>query len=159
MKPLALTWSAIVVACLLHVGVGAQTARDPTRAPPTAGLPTESSASPAGSALEKGGFSIIVRDGKSYLAVGTRLYAQGQMLGAARVERITETEVWLQEGRALRKIARFEGIQRRVVSPTAAMPTAACAASAPKPSARRKNPANSSSTKTTPPPACVDAQP
>jgi len=57
--------------------------------------------------------TIIVRNGRPYLAVGTRLYAQGEKLGAARIERITETEVWLREGRELRKISQFHGIVRR----------------------------------------------
>jgi hypothetical protein len=44
--------------------------------------------------------------------------AVGQKVGNARLERITETEIWLREGRALRKVPRFGGIQRRVAAST-----------------------------------------
>ena len=37
------------------------------------------------------------------------------MLGRARVERITETEIWLREGQALRKVPLYAGVQRRSV--------------------------------------------
>lgn len=99
----------------------AQALRDPTVPPAEAGL-----ASPAldvkSGGLAASVMTIIVRDGRPYLAVGTRLYAQGEKLGQARVERITETEVWLREGGVLRKIQQFPGIQRSIVkSPT--MPT------------------------------------
>ena len=79
----------------------------------------------------QGPLSVLVVDGQPYLVVGTRLYAQGQQLGAARIERITETEVWLREGRSLRKISNFVGIQRRSVTTTA--PAPACGAGADKP--------------------------
>lgn len=94
----------------------AQGLRDPTLPPAEAGL--------AGTALsgqslniEPGAMTIIVRNGRPYLVVGTRLYAQGQKLGQARIERISETEVWLREGGVLRKVPRFPGIQRRTVTP------------------------------------------
>ena len=77
--------------------------------------------------------TIIVRNGRPNLVVGTRLYAQGQQLGKARIERISETEVWLREGGVLRKISQFTGIQRRTVPSGAATP--ACAASSKKTSA------------------------
>jgi hypothetical protein len=36
----------------------------------------------------------------------------GQMLGGERIERISETEVWLRAGTHTRKLALFEGVQR-----------------------------------------------
>lgn len=90
----------------------AQTLRDPTVPPAAAGVaPNETTGAP-----EEAGMTVIVRDGRSFLAVGTRLYAPGQRFGDTRVERITETEVWLREGRTLRKVPRFAGIQRRAVT-------------------------------------------
>jgi hypothetical protein len=88
--------------------------RDPTLAPAQAGL---LGAEPGGKAPKpvSVAMSIIVRDGRAYLAVGTRLYAQGEMLAQARIERISETEVWLREGGVLRKVSQFPGIQRRAV--------------------------------------------
>ena len=56
--------------------------------------------------------TVIVRDGRPYLVVGTRLLAQGQKLGEARIERIGETEIWLREGGVLRKIQRYPGVRR-----------------------------------------------
>lgn len=94
--------------------VEAQELRDPTLPPAEVRLvsptPDGKSASPALAAM-----TIIVRDGRAYLAVGTRLYAQGEKLGQARVERITETEVWLREGGVLRKVSQFVGIERHNV--------------------------------------------
>ena len=102
----------------LLVGVGradAQSLRDPTVPPAAAGLASpERAAAPSG--IEPGAMTIIVRNGRPYLAVGTRLYAQGQKLGPARIERISETEVWLREGGVLRKVQQFSGIQRRTVT-------------------------------------------
>ena len=36
----------------------------------------------------------------------------GQMLGGERIERISETDVWLRAGTQTRKLALFEGVQR-----------------------------------------------
>ena len=82
----------------------AQALRDPT-VPPDA----------KSGGVAPGAMTIIVRDGRPYLAVGTRLYAQGEKLGQARVERITETEVWLREGGVLRKMQQFPSVQRSTV--------------------------------------------
>lgn len=89
----------------------AQGLRDPTLPPAEAGLDSNA---PAGKelAVQPGSMTIIVRDGRPYLAVGTRLYAQGEKIGQTRVERITETEVWLREGAVLRKVSQFQGIER-----------------------------------------------
>jgi hypothetical protein len=90
----------------------AQPTRDPTEPPAAAAMPGTAAATSA-LAGDKGGAAVVVRDGKPYLVVGTRLYAQGQKLGQARIERISETEVWLREGGVIRKLPRFAGIQRR----------------------------------------------
>ena len=112
--------SAVVLALWLPMGpVAAESVRDPTKPPVEAGQVAgvvDVNSTPAAA------MTIIVRGGKSYLAVGTRLYAQGQQLGQARIERISETEVWLREGGVLRKLPQFSGIQRRTVAPTAAKP-------------------------------------
>lgn len=92
--------------------VNAQSLRDPTLPPAAAGL----AATGPGASDEQAAMGVIVRDGRPYLVVGTRLYAQGQKLGQARIERISETEVWLREGGVLRKVPQFAGIQRRMVT-------------------------------------------
>ena len=82
---------ALLLAMTLPAAAQAQ--RDPT-VPPLGGggsgttRPRESA----------GGWTVIVVDGRRHVAVGTRLYAEGQPLGQARIERITETEVWLVRG-------------------------------------------------------------
>jgi hypothetical protein len=109
--------------------VDAQGLRDPTLPPAEAGF--ASTATGGGSlSLEPGAMSIIVRGGRPYLALGTRLYAQGQRLGQTRIERISETEVWLREGGVLRKVSQFPGVQRRTVTPLVATPV--CTARSPK---------------------------
>lgn len=97
---------AFVWAMLLGgLSVSAQEGRDPTIAP---GATT---AAPA-PAMGVEGMTVLVRDGKPYLVVGTRLYAVGDKVGMMRVERISESEVWLHDGRALIKVPRFVGIER-----------------------------------------------
>lgn len=101
--------------------VDAQSLRDPTLPPVEPGL---GSTAPGGNSLsiEPGGLTIIVRNGRPYLAVGMRLYAQGEKVGKARIERISETEVWFLEDGVLRKVSNFPGIQRRIVRPVAVTP-------------------------------------
>ena len=59
--------------------------------------------------------------GFSYV-LGTRLYAQGQLFGNTRIERISETEVWFLENGVLQKIPRYSGVERRIVAPAPALP-------------------------------------
>jgi hypothetical protein len=95
--------------------VDAQGLRDPTVPPAEARVANPATAGQVLTA-EPGAMTIIVRDGHPYLAIGTRLYARGQKLGLARIERITETEVWLREDGVLRKVPQFPGIERRSAS-------------------------------------------
>lgn len=89
----------------------AQALRDPTQPPGV----TPGGTAPSARANQGGAWSVIVIDGRRHVAVGTRLYAEGQTLGRARVERITETEVWLREDRTLRKVPLYPAVQRRNV--------------------------------------------
>ena len=116
-------WARGLVAltlCGWMAGVAAQPLRDPTVPPASA------SSAPAAAGREPlsggGPMAVIVREGRPFLVVGTRLYGQGQMLGGARIERILETEVWLREGKTVRKQAIFSGIERRPAIPVAAVP-------------------------------------
>jgi hypothetical protein len=82
-------------------------------------------------ALEPGQVSVLQRDGVHYLVLGTRVYAQGQTVGITKIERITETEVWLQDNGSVRKVPMFGGITRRALPPQPvlqAMPQASPAA-------------------------------
>ncbi len=91
----------------------AQAQRDPT-VPPLGG---GSGAGPTRPRASAGSWPVIVVDGRRHVAVGTRLYAEGQQLGHARIERITETEVWLREGGTLRKVQIYPGVQRSSLPP------------------------------------------
>jgi hypothetical protein len=90
----------------------AQGARDPTVAPPETSSAT-ATATPVG--VE--GMTVMVRDDKPYLVVGTRLYGPGDKVGAFSVERITETQVWLRDATKLIKVPRFAGIERKSLPP------------------------------------------
>lgn len=123
----------------------AQVWRDPTVEPSPAG----SGPAVQGEAqIDMGALSVIVVNGHPHVIMGTRLYAPGQKLGQARIERITETEIWLREGAVLRKVSRYQGIERRSI-PTSGAPGCAAGAASPK-----------ASTKTVPRGStCTDAQP
>lgn len=96
----------------------AQSLRDPTVAPAGATLAVPGPLANADtSGVESAGRAVIVRSGKPYLVVGTRLYAQGQKMEQTRIERISETELWLREGSELKKVAQFPGVERRVLTP------------------------------------------
>lgn len=114
----------VVAACMAAMAVHGQEFRDPTTPPP------EATALPGAAAAPAPGTAVVVQDGKPHLVVGTRLVAIGQKVGNAKLERITETEVWLREGKQLTKVARFSGIQR-----SAAKPAVPCLA----PSAQARN--------------------
>lgn len=136
---------ACALSCVLAcTGALAQDQRDPTRAP---ALPSAAGAADGAPALpvSPGNTSVVMREGKPYLVVGTRLVAVGQNVEGFRLERITETEVWLRQGKALHKVARFGGIERRAV--------VACQNTAPAPGASSngkaaaRKPANQASQK------------
>lgn len=94
--------------------VNAQGVRDPTVPPAVAGL----GAAPMEGRMPEPGpdaFGFIVRDGQPFLVQGSRLYRQGQQIGQMRIERITETAVWLREDGVLRKQPLFPGVQLRIL--------------------------------------------
>jgi hypothetical protein len=105
------------LACLVLPFAQAQTqsSRDPTVAPAQA-----EAGGPGQNPDAAPGYAVVIQDGKPHLVVGTRLVPVGQKVGAARLERITETEIWFREGGQLRKEARFAGITRTVAHPPVA---------------------------------------
>lgn len=118
MKQLLQWLMGLLMGLLLGVA-GAQSLRDPTLPPLDAGVAVTPNAARSLS-FDSSATTVIVRNGRRYLAVGTRLYAPGEKLGQARIERITETELWLREGGVLRRLPFFDGIERHAVSaPTA----------------------------------------
>ena len=103
-----LTW--LLATGLLGSAQAQQELRDPTLPPNAA---TVSPNAPARAPMGLEGVSVIVRDGKPGLVVGTRVVLPGQKVGSSVLERITETEIWLRDGKQLRKVPRFSGIERR----------------------------------------------
>jgi len=108
----------VLMVASLCLAAGAQALRDPTQAPPGA-TPGPDGAPVSDLPFGDEGIAVVVRGGKPFLVSGTRLYGVGQTLGKFRIERISETEVWLRQGSDLRRIARFAGIQRRESRPVA----------------------------------------
>ncbi len=126
----------------------AQALRDPTQPPPIS-APGPDGVPAADGAMGENGMTVVVRGGKPMLVQGTRLYGVGQMLGGFRIERISETEVWLRKGSDLRKISRFAGIQR-----SESRAATDCAV-APKKSTKSSPPSSSTSPRAAP---CAGAQ-
>ena len=125
MKPLAMMWLTGSLAVMLPGAAAAQALRDPTLEPAAPGV---GAVVPGADSAELSTLSVMVVNGQPRVIMGTRLYAPGQKLGQARIERITETEVWLREGAVLRKVPRYQGIERRSVPPRS---SADCAAGTP----------------------------
>lgn len=118
--------AAYLVACLWSMTLPSHAQeRDPTAAPPEIGAAAGGGVAPQPWGAE--GMAVVVRDGKPYLVVDTRWYAVGQKVGSLHITRITESEVWLRDGKVLRKVPRFTGIQRTEV----AVPPAAAASAPP----------------------------
>jgi hypothetical protein len=140
---------AIALACLACQAL-AQELRDPTQAPVEASTPPGATDKPVPSPA----VAVLVQDGKPYLVVGTRLVAVGQKVGNARLERITETEIWLREGKQLTKQSRFTGIQRSV-----AKPPAPCKAQPAQAGARTKSASTSTKPAVAPAAPCEGVQP
>ena len=125
-RTLHATLRAAAVLCLASVWVGAvhaQTLRDPTLPPPGAAASADAAAAPV-SDLPWGdeGVAVVRRAGKPFVVSGTRLYGVGQRIGDYKIERISETQIWLRKGSALRKLPLFAGIERKASNPKAPSP-------------------------------------
>lgn len=117
MKPHSARLAGVLLLCGAALCVSVWAApRDPTLAPPEA-----RSAQADGAAQDipwgEGSVTIVVRNGQPCLVVGTRLYRPRQTLGKYVIERISETEVVLREGKTLRVVPIFDGVTRRAAKP------------------------------------------
>lgn len=146
----------VMAACLSTGAAWAQETRDPT-VPPTSASVELRPEQAAYASLGMQGMSVIVRDGKPGLVVGTRVVLPGQRVGAWTLERITETEVWLRDGKNTRKIPRFSGIERGDPAARMAACAARNAASAPAPTQEAKG-KRKASNKTPPTSTPADTQ-
>ncbi|MDT8990212.1 hypothetical protein RQP54_04980 [Curvibacter sp. APW13] len=131
----ACAWLALACAAQAQGPVPTPALRDPTVAPAAAGLDGAAADGATMQTSPVGTGNVVVRGGKPYLVVGSRLVAPGQTVDNYKLERITETEIWLRDASGLTKQPRFAGVQRSVAS-------ARCGTTAPtkSPSTRKKKP-------------------
>ena len=118
---LAAVWTVAVHA---QADTKTQTLRDPTLPPPGAVSSANGSEVAPTSDLPWGdeGVALVRRGGKHYVVSGTRLYGVGQKIGDYKIERISETQIWLRKGSELRKLPLFAGIERKVSKPKVPSP-------------------------------------
>lgn len=136
-------WASAI--CGVTLAVHAQTLplpqRDPTLPPASVGAAASGDAAAGGGLpLQLNGSNVVVRDGKPFLVVGSRLVAPGQTVESYRLERITETEIWLRDANGLTKVPRFAGIQRQLAKPAQCPATSTVAPASRKKPARKPAP-------------------
>ena len=134
-----------------HAAEGQRAARDPTvppivlQAPPGVGtgvsVAAPAPAAPAASASAAAAAQrpvsaavahhILIVDGTPYVVDAGRRRGVGEMLGAARIERIEDSAVWVRDGGALKRLPMFGPAVRRAANSRDAEPaTRATAADA-----------------------------
>ena len=84
--------------------------RDPTQPPPALTPPVGATRSRADTFKPE---HLVMVGGVRYVVWNSRRYAVGTTIQGARIERISETEVWLRSSDGLRKIPVFPGIEKR----------------------------------------------
>ena len=96
--------------------------RDPTQ-PPAVFAPTAGALRSLADTFKPE--HLVMVGGVRYVVWNSRRYAVGATIQGARIERISETEVWLRGSDGLRKIPVFSGIEKRpphsaapVITPT-----------------------------------------
>ena len=95
-----------ILVAVLWLSLSATAQRDPTVPPIEAGLQAPiANANPT--PVEDEGMVVVMRDGKPFLMQGSRLVAPGAMINGKQLEKITETEIWLRNGKQIAKIPRF----------------------------------------------------
>ena len=92
--------------------------RDPTQPPAALLAPRPSSPSSSGDDDIGTQLSILRVNGKPHIMWGSRLLVVGDKLGRYRIERIADAEVWLRDGKELKKIKPYANLVRQV-SPAA----------------------------------------
>lgn len=89
--------------------------RDPTIAPSAENRNPAPAGEPEWATAK---ISTIAVNGRPYVMVGSRLRGVGDKLGSAKIERITETEVWLRDGKNLKKINLHPGVNQIASKPS-----------------------------------------
>lgn len=130
------TGLALCLACAgLHT-TSLAALRDPTEPPPVAqAAMAASSAGSSASAADAGRSPaprhIVVSNGRSHVVERGRRFGVGDMLGQARIERITSDAIWLREGGSTRRVPLYAGVTKRPAVETSPAPST----SAPSPAA------------------------
>lgn len=119
----------ILLAGLLPGMVGA-TMRDPTEPPAEVRAAASAGTPEAGDTEAPSPRHIIVTNGRSYVVYHGQRLGVGDLLGTARVERITSDAVWLRDGELVRRVPLYTGVTKRPL-------TAAPSASAPRTDMKR----------------------
>lgn len=96
----------ITLSALAH----AQTLSDPTR-PPNAPAAGPGDAGPVGTQLQ----SVLISQGRRLAIINGNTVALGEMVGEAKVVKITETEVVLQKGNDKEVLTLYPGIEKQPV--------------------------------------------
>ena len=132
MKTIGFLWLACAgLGCLASAGAASE--RDPTRAPEAAWAASAPATRPAtGNAAGPADIDAalqqrLVLDGRPYLVERGWLRGVGDQLGTARIERITEREVWLRQNGELHKWPLYPNVQMLALPDapaSAARPTA-----------------------------------
>lgn len=84
--------------------------RDPTQPPGILAAPVGVARLPANTFRPE---HLVTVAGVRYLVWNSRRYAVGETIQGARIERITDAEVWLRGNDGLRKLPLFTGIEKR----------------------------------------------
>ena len=101
-------------------GVANPTSRDPTKSPAVFSISTGERAAPKSILKPR---NIVIVGGTRYLVWNSRRYAVGESIDGARIEKISETEVWLRGAEGLQKFGLYTGIDKRPTSTTASATT------------------------------------
>jgi len=86
--------------------------RDPTQPPAAFGTPGRSIRLPIEVLRPE---QLVTVDGVIYLVWNGRRYKAGETIDGSRVERISESEVWLKTAGTVRKLPVFAGVEKRPV--------------------------------------------
>ena len=108
-------------------------------------VPPLSIARPAAANLETGGPSeppppprqLLTVDGQRYVVDGRRRLGVGDALGSTRIERITDSAIWVREGNTVTRLPFYAGVVKQIVPILPAV-----TAPAPKPASARSRAAH-----------------
>lgn len=88
----------------------AQSPRDPTQPPTAYATPVGSVRPPIDTFNPQ---HLVTVNGVRYLVWNSRRYAIGEIINGARIERISDSAIWLRGPGGLRKLPLFSGIEKR----------------------------------------------